>query len=302
MVIVVGFVFFALGGLKLGIEFRGGSTLDIQITGKDVSQQDLSLALDNLGYQDAIVQRLGGGGEGEFFIRTRAITSTDEKQALEDGLRTELGLEGDQLKELSFDSVTALVARETIRNAAIAVAVGWLAILVYVAIAFRNMPHPFVYSAAAIIALIHDVLIAVGVFAILGKLLDWEVNSMLIVAILAIIGFSINDTIVVYDRIREHLKQGKHANFHEVVNAAMTQTMTRSLNTSITVLIANVAVYLFIGAEIRDFSVAMLVGVVSGTYSSIFIASHLVVVWEDGKWRKYVPNLPGLRGLRTKTA
>src|SRR4030042_4580771 len=191
VLITVGIVFFALGGLKLGIEFRGGSTLDIQITGKEVSQQDLSSALDNLGYQDAIVQRLGGGGEGEFFIRTRAITSTDEKQALEDGLRTELGLEGDQLKELSFDSVTALVARETIRNAAIAVAVGWLAILVYVAIAFRSMPHPFVYSAAAIIALIHDVLIAVGVFAILGKLLDWEVNSMLIVAILAIIGFSI---------------------------------------------------------------------------------------------------------------
>ena len=293
ILIIAGVVFFSLGGLKLGIEFQGGSTLRLGIDA-DVDQGEVSAALSKIGHDDAIVQTLG---DNAFFIRTREITN-DEKLELEAGLREEFGLEEEQLDEQGFHSVTPIIAQETIRNAAIAVAAAAVVILFYVTFAFRKMPNPFRYGTCAIIALIHDVCITIGIFSILGWALDWEVNPMFIVAMLAVIGYSVNDTIVVFDRIRENLQKSKYSDLRATVNGSLTQSLTRSLNTSITTLLVILALYFFVGADIRNFVVAMLIGVVAGTYSSMFIASQILVVWEDGGWRKWVPPVPVLRGLR----
>jgi preprotein translocase subunit SecF len=295
--IIAAIVFFALGGLKLSMEFEGGSTLTVRID-KDVSQDDVSSALANLGYGEATVQTLG---DQSFFIRLPEITN-DQKLAVEEGLVSELELEEGQLTEEGFGSVTAMIAKETIRNAAIAVGVAAAVILLYVTFAFRRMPSPFRYGTCAIIALLHDVCITVGIFAIFGKTFNWEVSPMFVVAMLAVIGYSVNDTIVVFDRIRENLEQGKYPDFRTTVNASLTGTLTRSLNTSITTLLVVVALYLFVGPEIRNFVVALLIGVIAGTYSSIFIASQVLLAWEEGRWRRLVPPLPVMRRLRTSTA
>ena len=296
-IIVAGIVFVSLGGLKLGIEFEGGSTLRVGID-KDVNQGDITGALVNLGYEEASVQTLG---DGAFFIRVREITN-EEKLAVEEGLRTELELEEDQLEEQGFGSVTPVIARETIRNAAIAVAVAAIAILFYVTFAFRKMPNPFRFGTCAIVALVHDVCVTMGVFAILGWALGWEIDPMFVVAMLAVIGYSVNDTIVVFDRVRENLEQGKYPDYRTTINASLTQTLTRSLNTSITTLLVVLALYLFVGAELQNFVVALLIGVLAGTYSSIFIASQVLLVWEEGRWRRFVPPIPVVRRLRLETA
>lgn len=300
VVIATGIVFVTMGGLQLGIEFEGGSTLRLHIDKEGVDQGDVTRAFINLGYDEAIVQSMG---DGVFFIRIREITS-DEKDALlgEEGLRRELELEEGQLEEESFASVTPIIAKETVRNAAIAVAVAAVAVLLYVTFAFRKMPSPFRYGTCAIVALIHDVCITLGIFAILGWSFNWEIDPMFIVAMLAVIGYSVNDTIVVFDRIRENLEQGKYRDFRTTINASLTQTLTRSLNTSITTLLVVLALYLFVGAELQNFVVALLIGVLAGTYSSIFIASQVLLVWEEGRWRRFVPPLPVVRRLRLRTA
>jgi preprotein translocase subunit SecF len=294
ILIAAGIIFLSLGGLKLGIEFQGGSSLRLHFDEEvDVDQSKLEQVLSNLGYEEATVQKLEA--EEQFLIRTRILTSTEEEK-LKDDLKEQVGDFG---KPKSQGIVSAMVAKETMRNAGIAVAVAAVAILLYVTWAFRKMPSPFRYGTCSIIALIHDVFITIGIFSILGWALHWEVNPMFITAVLAVIGYSVNDTIVIFDRIRENLTKGTHPDFGTTVNASLTQTLTRSLNTSITTILVVLALYLFVGGNIRNFVVALLIGVVAGTYSSIFIASQLLVVWERGEWKRFVPPIPLLRRLRT---
>ena len=297
VIIIAGIIALVLGGLQLGLEFEGGSSMRLYID-KDISQGDLSSAFGELGHGDAIVQSLG---DDEYFVRTDRL-SNEEKEELEAGLIEKFELEEGQFETRGFDSVSPIIAREEIRYAAIAVAAAAVVILLYVTFAFRKMPSPFRYGSCAIVALLHDVCVTIAVFAIVGSILNWEVKPMFIVAVLAVIGYSVNDTIVVFDRIREHASAERYNDFRTIVNASLTQTLTRSLNTSITTLLVTLALYLFIGSDIRNFVVALLVGIIAGTYSSIFIASQLLVVWEEGKWRKYVPDVPVARRLRTGTA
>ena len=292
--IIAGVVFLRLGGLKLGIEFQSGASLEIQLP-DSVDTSQLEEALSALGYDEAVGHVFRE--EGLFRITTREISGV-EKDALIEDLNVELDLEEGSVSECDFRLVDPEIAGETLRNAAIAVAAAAVVILFYVTFAFRKMPNPFRYGTCAIVALVHDVCITIGIFSILGWAFDWEVNPMFIVAMLAIIGYSVNDTIVVFDRIRENLQKSKYSDLHATVNASLTQSLTRSLNTSITTLLVILALYFFVGADIRNFVVAMLIGVVAGTYSSIFIASQLLVLWEDGGWRQWVPPVPVLRGLR----
>jgi len=180
-------------------------------------------------------------------------------------------------------SVTGSVAAQTTQNAFLAVLAASVCILLYVWFSFRRVPKPWRYGTCAIIALLHDVLVVVGIFSILGWAFHIQINALFITALLTVVGFSVHDTIVVFDRIRENMQRRTSETFEQVVNASLVQTMARSLNTSLTVLITLSALTLFGGVSIRDFTLTLLIGIFSGTYSSIFNASMLLVIWEKGE-------------------
>ena len=275
-VILPGVVFLIITpGLNPGIDFTGGSTLTLEFQ-NNVSQTDLRQSLTSQGHADATVQKLG---DRTFFIRTKELTD-DSKAALIGALEANLSPDG--LTELSFDLVSPVVASETVVNALYAVLAAAVGIFIYIWWAFRNVPSPFRYGAAAIVALLHDTIIVIGIFSILGAVLDMEVGTMFLIAILTVIGYSVNDTIVVFDRIRENVGNHPNRELSEVVNLSISETIGRSLNTSITLMITLLALYLFGGATIREFLLVLLIGVVAGTYSSIAIASQVLISWEYG--------------------
>jgi len=193
----------------------------------------------------------------------------------------------------NFSSVSEIVSREIGRNSAIAVAVAALAILVYISWSFRNVPNPWRYGVAAIVAALHDGFFILGAFSIFGKLFGTEINTMFITGVLTVIGFSVHDTIVVFDRIRENVSRYPDAPFDEVVNASLTETVARSISTSFTVVLTVVSLLLMGGSGIEPLLIALLLGIVAGTYSSVFIASQILVSWEDGDFarlfRRIVP-------------
>lgn len=195
---------------------------------------------------------------------------------------------GNYLYTMSNTTVGAAVASATIRNSFFAVLAASALILLYVWFAFRKVQKPWRYGACAIIALLHDVLVVMGVFSILGWTLHIQIDSLFVTALLTVVGFSVHDTIVVFDRIRENMQRRSSETFEQVVNASLVQTMSRSLNTSLTVLLTLSALTLFGGDSTRVFTFALLIGIFSGTYSSIFNASMLLVIWERGElglWR-----------------
>ncbi len=286
VVILIGVISLLTFGLKSGIEFSSGSMITVDFE-QEVEQGQLKQELADLGYSNAIIQRTGAG---DFLIRTRELSS-DDKTQLEDALATKFG----NLTEPEFYSVSPMIAAETVRNAAIAVAVAAMGILLYVTWAFRRMPKPLHYGTCAIIALIHDALIALGVFSILGGILNWQINLMFITGILAVIGYSVNNTVVIFDRIRENLKIGERADFETVVNNSLVGTLGRSLNTSITTLIMILALLFFVGASIQNFVAVLIIGIIAGTFSSICIAPALLVVWDKGEWGRFLQWLPATK-------
>lgn len=298
IIILAGVISLAIpGGLKLGIDFEGGIAITLgPKEGETLEIETVEGTLNDLGHTEA-VERIQVLSEGDFFIRTKEFGDTDEeklaeREKLRDGL-ADIG----EVRE--FGAVSAIIASETVRNAAIAVGVAAIAILLYITWVFRRMPSPFRYGVCAIVALIHDVLIVLGTFSFLGRAFNWEIDPMFVTACLAVIGYSVNDTIVVFDRLRENLPKGVTADFGGTVNYSITGTLGRSLNTSITTILAVLAVYLFVGGTIQSFVMALFIGTISGTYSSIFIASQLLVIWERGDWGRFVPGIPFLlRSLR----
>ena len=273
-VILPGVVFLIITpGLNPGIDFTGGSTLTLEFQ-NNISQTDLRTQLASAGHPDATVQKLD---DRTFFIRTKQL-SDDAKAALTGALEANLSPDG--LTELSFDLVSPVVASETVVNALYAVLAAAVGIFIYIWWAFRNVPSPFRYGAAAIVALIHDTIIVIGIFSILGAVMDMEVGTMFLIAILTVIGYSVNDTIVVFDRIRENVGNHPNRELSEVVNLSISETIGRSLNTSVTLLITLLALVLFGGTTIREFLLVLLIGVVAGTYSSIAIASQVLISWE----------------------
>ena len=274
------------GGLKTGIEFESGTSITLSTS---LTLDELRDKLAEMGHGEAVIQSFG---DGEYFIRTREVDPV-EQDDLEFKLSQIGTIEG-------FDAVSPMIASETVRNAAIAVAVAAVAILLYITWAFRRMPSPFRYGTCAIVALIHDVLIVLAVFSFLGRAYGWEIDPMFITALLAVIGYSVNDTIVVFDRIRETLPRGAASDFATVVNTSLTGTLGRSLNTSITTLLAVLAIYLFVGGTIKTFVMALFVGIIAGTYSSIFIAALLLVIWERGDWSGTLAKVPVLGWVTAK--
>ena len=241
-----------------------------------------------MGYPSAIIQTIG---ENQFFIRLKVQESG---QTAARGLILEALGEIAAVESSNFDSISPIIAIETVRNAGIAVVVASIGILLYITWVFRGVSHPFRYGLAAVIALVHDILIILGVFSILGKVIGLEVNAMFIVGILTVIGYSVNDTIVVFDRLRENLLIDSTRSFEVSVNSSILESIGRSLNTSITTLVVGFALLLFGGTTIRELVIVLIVGIIAGTYSSIFVASHLLIAWERGEFSRIFGRIPFL--------
>ena len=283
IVILPGVVFLIINpGLRAGIDFRGGSTMTLAFS-QEVTQQQLRSQLASLGEVDSTVQSFG---DNTYFLRTRQLSDT-EREGILSALESSLSPDG--IEVLSSDLVSPVVARETILNGAYAVIAAAVGIFIYLWWAFRSVPRPFRYGIAALVALVHDLVIVVGIFAILGNLMGLEVNTMFLVAVLTVIGYSVNDTIVVFDRLRENVTNYGNRGFSQNVNVSISETIGRSLNTSLTLLIVLAALLLFGGATIRTFLIVLIIGVVAGTYSSIAVASQVLVVWENGDLGRLLP-------------
>jgi len=267
--------------LQLGIDFTGGTSMILQFS-PPVEQGQLRQEMADLGYDEARIQ---DAGEGNFIIYTREITSNDAKE-----LAGKLGTELDsQVEIIDYYLVSGTVAGKTARNAVIAVIIAAVAMLFYIVWAFRRMPSPFRWGTCAIIALIHDVFIIVGIFSILGWLAGVAIDALFITGLLAVVGYSINNTVVVFDRIRENVSRHISPDFAETVNNSLIETLGRCLNTALTTLFVLLALFLFGGATIHYFVLVLLLGVIIGTYSSICISSQLLVVWEKKEWRALLP-------------
>ena len=283
LVILPGVAFLIINpGLRTGIDFTGGSTMTLGFS-NPVTQQALRETLAVRGEIDSTVQNLG---DNTYFVRTREL-SEDDKDGIVDAL--EAALSPDGVDVLSFDLVSPVVARDTVINGIYAVIAAAIGIFLYLWWAFRSVPKPFRYGVAAIVALLHDLLIVIGIFAILGNLLGTEINTMFLIAVLTVIGYSVNDTIVVFDRLRENVVNYSGRTFAQNVNISISETLGRSLNTSITLLFTLLALILFGGPTIRAFLFVLLIGVIAGTYSSIAVASQVLVAWESGVFRRLMP-------------
>jgi preprotein translocase subunit SecF len=207
-----------------------------------------------------------------------------ERAVIEIYLQEQFG----NFETLEFSSVSAVVSATAVRNATVAVVVASLFIMAYIVYAFSGMPRPFRYGAAAIIAMLHDVIIVLGAFSLFGKVLGTEVNLMFVTALLTVIGFSVHDTIVTFDRIRENVRYAPNAPFADNVNAAILQTLARSMNTSLTLLLTVLALLLLGGVTLQAFLLTILIGVTAGVYSSLAIAAQLLVAWEEGDFRRFM--------------
>ncbi len=279
VLIVPGMIALFVFGLPLAIDFTGGSLLDLQFQGQAPLPADVKTVYTGFGYGDAVVQSTQGNGVQ---IRSQEMDEA-KKDAIEAALRQKFG----DFIELSFGTVSGTISSEVVVRASETVAIAALAIMGYLWFAFRQVPHAFRYGVAAIIAMLHDVLVTIGMAALLGEIFHWEVDALFLTALLTIIGFSVHDTIVVFDRVRENLVRMRGERFDRVVNFSIIQTMNRSINTQLTVVFTLLALILFGGVTIRHFVTLMLIGLLSGTYSSIFNAAQILVVWEYKEWRTW---------------
>ncbi len=257
-------------GLKLGTDFTGGTIMEIEYSDARPEPALIKAPIDALALGQVSLQTIG---ERSILLRLRTITE-DEHQALKQTLTG---------TEKRYSSIGPAVGEELARKGIIAIVIVIVLIILYIAFVFRHVSKPvnsWKYGLIAILALIHDIAIPTGIMVVLGKFYGVEVDALLLTALLTILGLSVNDTIVVFDRIRENLKQRTSERFEEVVGRSLNETIVRSIITSLTVVIALFAIYFFGSASTKYFSLVMAIGMIVGTYSSVFIASPLLVSWQ----------------------
>ncbi len=281
LVIVPGLLALLLWGFPLAIDFTGGSLLEVRFeSGTRPEPGEVVALYQDLGIADPVVQT---AGEMDLSVRSKPIDAEQKAQVLAE-MEARFG---GPITELRFDLVGATVGGEVARRAAGAVGLAALGIMLYITYAFRGVEHAFRFGAAAILAMLHDVAVVIGVEAILGRFLGWEVDALFLTALLTVIGFSVHDTIVVFDRIRENRSLYRRLDFETLVNHSIVQTLDRSINTQLTVMFTLLALLLYGGVTTRHFVTILLIGVLSGTYSSIFNAAPILVVWENREWRTW---------------
>jgi preprotein translocase subunit SecF len=281
LIILPGLIGLAIWGLPLSIDFTGGSRMELQFPGGAPQPAEVKTLMAADGFTDSIVQ---SAPDNIVIVRSKALDD-DVRNTLIAKFADEFG----EVTVRRFDNVGPTIGAEVAGKAALAVGMAALGILAYITYAFWGIPHAIRYGVAAIVAMLHDVLVMVGVASIFGQFLGWEVDALYLTAVLTVIGFSVHDTIVVFDRIRENQRVHRRASYEAIINHSIIQTLDRSINTQLTVMFTLLALALFGGVTIRHFIIIMLVGLISGTYSSIFNAAQLLVVWENGeigKWFK----------------
>lgn len=290
LIVAASLIIAVVFGLRFGIDFTGGSLLEVEIAGSGVpyvhpSADEITGALAELNLGAIVVQPAGNAT----LLRLKAIDERTHQEII--GRLGTLGSPAGAVVEKRFTTIGPTVGKELRNKAIAAIILVSLAIVLFIAFAFRKVSKPVAswkYGVVAVITLLHDVTIPTGAFAVLGYLRGVEIDILFVTALLAILGYSVNDTIVVFDRIRENLRRNSEENrrdsFEETVGRSLYETYARSINTSLTVIIAILALFFFGAESTRYFSLALLIGVIAGTYSSIFIASPLLVVWE--KWQR----------------
>lgn len=292
LIIIPGIVFMGLnwsksqvGPLILGIDFRGGSLLEVQFEGPRPEVGDIASLYKEFSTKDEpiaepVIQPLA---EDSFAIRSKAMTD-ETKGKLITEMETRFG---SKVTVLNFTSVSPSIGAEVTRAAGFAILLAAVAILLYIWWAFRGVEHPYRYGTAAIFAMLHDVFVVLGTEAILGYFLGWEADALFLTALLTVIGFSVHDTIVVFDRVRENSNILRRIDYETMVNHSIVQTLDRSITTQLTVMLTLFALVLFGGDSTRHFVIILLVGIFSGTYSSIFNAAPILVVWEKREWQTW---------------
>jgi preprotein translocase subunit SecF len=273
--VVIGYSIATFGApVQLGIDFTGGTLWELQF-GQDVLLEDVRDVFVDRGYPDTTVQSTG---EQTVLVRTKTLDPQLKEQ-----LEGDLGARFGAPEELRYESVGPAVGAEVTRSAGIAVAVAALFILLFIIFAFRKVPNAARYGICAIAAMLHDILVTVGLFSVASLVLNWQADALFLTALLTVIGFSVQDTIVVFDRIRENIPKRRGESFETVVNRSLLETIHRSLATQLNAIFVLFALLLLGGATMQQFVAVLLVGLLSGTYSSIFNAVPLLVVWETGK-------------------
>jgi preprotein translocase subunit SecF len=259
--------------LQPSIEFTGGSILELQYKGSVPASGAITDSIKELGLKDVSVYTVGTNGTS---LRTETLSQETHVKLLEALKKT-----GD-FEEKSFETIGPVVGNEIKSKTQLLVVVSLLAMLVYIAIAFKNVPGPvssWKYGVASFVILVHDVLVPLGVFAFLGKFYGVQVTIPVITALLIVVGYAINNVIVVYDRMRENLTRDRKSSFEEIADRAVNQTLSRQINTSLATLLPVFAIYFWGGATLKYFALALILGIATGTYSSVFLASQILVAW-----------------------
>lgn len=277
-------VSFAIYGqpLRIGIDFTGGSIFVLEFD-QTATEGDIRGVFSEYGMDSAIVQPLGSPEENRWQVRTREVTAEEVGELL---IALEAGVGGINRDALTFDTVEPAIGTEVARAAGLAILVASLVIVAFMWFSFRRVPNAFRYGVCTIAGMTHNLVIAFGFYALMGIVAGWEVDSLFLTATLTVIGFSVQDVIVVFDRIRENIPKHRREPFERVVNRSILETIHRSLATQLNAMFVMVAIILFGGVTIKPFISMLLVGMVSETYSAIFIAVPLLVVWEKGAQRR----------------
>ena len=276
----------AVWGLNWGIDFRGGTSLSVAYENQAPSLSQIRAVVNQLNWSGANIQIVGNK---QVVIQ---INRSDISSAEKRNLITALNKLGKIKKDsFSFQQISPVIGRQMRKQTIIVTLLAGLVILLYISWAFRKIYHPlpsWQYGLSALVALSHDVIIVIGVFVLLGHFYGIQINVSSVTALLVVFGYSVNDTVVVFDRIRENLLKAGSQSYEQVVNDSLNQTLVRSLNTSLTTLFVLVAIFFFGGASLHSFALALSVGIISGSYSSIFLASPVLVSWYELKQRPKV--------------
>jgi preprotein translocase subunit SecF len=283
LVILPGLILLAIYGLPLSIDFTGGTLLEFSFESGQLPQPaEVLQVYESLGIENAKIQTTG---EDTIVARSSFIRDESARAEIIDALEERFN---DLVTILRFDSVGPTVGQEVTSRAGLAVGVAALAVIIYMTFAFRGVEHAFRYGICAIIAMIHDVAVVISIGAIGGRFFGWQIDALYLTALLTVIGFSVQDKIVVFDRVRENSGIFRHLDFEKLVNHSIIQTLQRSINTQLmTVEFMLLALALFGGVTLREFAIILLVGLFSGTYSSIFVAAPILVAWENREWENW---------------
>ncbi len=285
--ILIGMIILATNGIPLAVDFKGGSLLELSFSTTDLpTTEQIKTIYDKYDFNEVTVQTaLNTDGERKILVIRSPFMNDTQKTDIINEIQT---LTASEASINRFDSVGPTIAAQVARRAALAVGLAALAVVIYITYAFRGIAHAFRYGICAILAMLHDVLIVISLSAIGGLLWGWQADSMFLTALLTVIGFSVQDKIVVFDRIRENSVIFRKLEFEKLVNHSIVQTLQRSINTQLmTVEFMLFALALFGGVTLREFAVILLVGLFSGTYSSIFVAAPILVVWENKEWKNW---------------